>query len=633
MSRRWRLLPSLLAFMAACAPFVALGSDTEQLFRIEQVIELDRQKLAELRADISKREAFFEWIAGGLATTEAKLTEKRTRLQALGEGGDATERSDLEAEISKLEVEMDLVQTQSEIAYTTLTTVRDQITALEKKIERERRALDALEGGMPELPSTEPSAIAPTDSRSSALPQALPPMMRAVAEVASADRAATTAMPAASPLLAGETTAQIEALRELERRQGEAAAVHQAMVEFVKRNESLSDQISIEGKLLEAAKDSEQNTMRALEIAQADLDAAKASRESGPELRRLQESAARVERMHDDATREIEERTVYIASLQERLQKLRQEELSVTAESQAAHEAVNEARSKLRWLRSPVHPDNLLRWARERGPRILFVLAVLIPLLALLRIGIRLLVAVTVRNRKGRDSRADRAATLALSFRSAASLVILVVGVFMVFQEAGVDVKTVLGGAAILGVAFAFGAQNLMRDYFTGFLILLESQFELGDVITIAGITGTVESVTMRVTMLRDLEGRVHFVPNGEIKAVTNRTYQWGRAVVEIPIRYDEDVDRVMEKLSEVAQEMRADLDYAERITEDPVMLGVDAFTEYGVVIKFMLKTLPEEMFTVRRELLRRVKKKFDEHGIEISVPHRVVQQIVDEAP
>jgi small conductance mechanosensitive channel len=263
----------------------------------------------------------------------------------------------------------------------------------------------------------------------------------------------------------------------------------------------------------------------------------------------------------------------------------------------------------------------------------LFVLAVLIPLLALLRIGIRLLVAVTVRNRKGRDSRADRAATLALSFRSAASLVILVVGVFMVFQEAGVDVKTVLGGAAILGVAFAFGAQNLMRDYFTGFLILLESQFELGDVITIAGITGTVESVTMRVTMLRDLEGRVHFVPNGEIKAVTNRTYQWGRAVVEIPIRYDEDVDRVMEKLSEVAQEMRADLDYAERITEDPVMLGVDAFTEYGVVIKFMLKTLPEEMFTVRRELLRRVKKKFDEHGIEISVPHRVVQQIVDEAP
>jgi small conductance mechanosensitive channel len=232
-----------------------------------------------------------------------------------------------------------------------------------------------------------------------------------------------------------------------------------------------------------------------------------------------------------------------------------------------------------------------------------------------------------IRRSHDRTSAADRADTLALSFRSAASFLIVIGGGLLLLQEAGVDIGTVLGGAAVLGVAVAFGAQNLMRDYFTGFLILLENQFELGDLVTIAGVTGTVESVNMRVTVLRDLEGRVHFIPNGEIKAVTNRTYHWGRAVLEIPVGYNENVDRVIETLSEVAAELRADPDWAERITEDPVMMGVDAFTEYGVVIKFMLQTTPEDMFTVRRELLRRVKNRFDEVGIEISVPHRILLQ------
>jgi hypothetical protein len=119
-------------------------------------------------------------------------------------------------------------------------------------------------------------------------------------------------------------------------------------------------------------------------------------------------------------------------------------------------------------------------------------------------------------------------------------VLITVFAVLLVLQEAGVDIKTVLGGAAIIGVAIAFGAQDLMKDYFSGFLILLEDQYQLGDLVTISGITGTVESVNMRVTVLRDLEGRVHFVPNGSIDHVTNRTYAWGRPVFEVPVRFDE---------------------------------------------------------------------------------------------
>ena len=172
-------------------------------------------------------------------------------------------------------------------------------------------------------------------------------------------------------------------------------------------------------------------------------------------------------------------------------------------------------------------------------------------------------------------------------------------------------------------MAVAFGAQNLMRDYFTGFLILLEDQFEIGDLITIGNITGTVERVNMRTTMLRDLEGRVHFIPNGEVKSVTNWTYVWGRAVLKIPVGYRENVDRVIAVITEIVKEFQADPEFGSWVIDEPVVLGVDKFTEEGVVISFMVKTPPEKMFAARRELLRRVKNRFDQEGIEIFMPRR----------
>jgi small conductance mechanosensitive channel len=201
----------------------------------------------------------------------------------------------------------------------------------------------------------------------------------------------------------------------------------------------------------------------------------------------------------------------------------------------------------------------------------------------------------------------------------------MVFAVLLVLQEAGVDIKTVLGGAAILGVAIAFGAQDLMRDYFSGFLILLEDQYQLGDLVTISGVTGTVESVNMRVTVLRDLEGRVHFMPNGSIDHVTNRTYAWGRPVFEVPVRFDEDADRVMEALIAVAKELSEDPAWNGAIIGEPEMLGVDKFTDYGMVIKFMVKTRPDRLFPVRREMLRRIAKRFNELGIQITVPQRLI--------
>lgn len=214
-----------------------------------------------------------------------------------------------------------------------------------------------------------------------------------------------------------------------------------------------------------------------------------------------------------------------------------------------------------------------------------------------------------------------------MSLRSAATVLILVGGAILVLQGAGIDVKTVLGGTANLGFALAFCAQNLMRGYFTGFMILLEDQCEPGDVVIIGDVTGRVEKASTRTTMLRDLEGRGHFIPDGEVQSVTNRSYVWGRALIEVPVAYKEDMDRVMAVLVEVAAGLRADPYFGPWVSKEPVMLGVDRFIESGVIIE----TLPDKMFPVRREMLRRVENEFDKVGIEISLPYRMHMQPKDD--
>ena len=572
---------------------VEAASDAQRVRRIREAIELDRVRLEQARADQPQRQEVFDLLAKGIAAWKADQQEKRLRLEKTG---DPEQRASLEREISKLDDDLELLRAESEQVFSALTIVRQQIQVLEKKIEREQRTVDVLLGAAPEVTKAAPLDSAPAVGQPAATP-------------ASADELIGPA----------ETTAQIETMRELKRRQREAGEAEQDLVEFVKRKRSLEQQMALEMKLLETARESEGNLTRFLETRRADLEAASALDPSGAETQRYQRGYALIESLLDRVRREIADRTAYLDSLDGRLARLAKEELAVTRDAAAARESVAKVRARLNRLQSPLHPQNLTRWARERGPRILIVLATVVVLLAFVRFGVRRLVRLLmVRTKRGADSGSDRADTLAFSFRSAMTFLIVVGGVLLLVKEAGVDLRTVLGGAAILSLAVAFGAQNLMRDYFTGFVILLEKQFELGDLVTIAGITGIVESVNMRATMLRDLEGRVHFVPNGEIKSVTNRTYHWGRAVLEIPVSYRENVDQVMETLSEVAREVRKDPKYAEWITEDPVMLGVQEFAADGVVIKLMMKTLPEEMFVVRRELLRRVKNKFDEVGIGI---------------
>ncbi|MGB5815852.1 MAG: mechanosensitive ion channel domain-containing protein [Thermoanaerobaculia bacterium] len=601
-------------------------TDSRRLMRIERVIEADKERLSKLQADLEERENLFEEMAAEREGLKSARAEKTAQVEELKAAGDLNEASSLEAELAKLEQQFQLLTNQTELTYNSAKSLQDQIRALQQKIEKDEKARDQLTGVRPPEDAAAPGPTAevgtqkPTaeSSATSPLPQFLP------------GAPAPTGTPSAQPPSAlPETAEQIEARREAERREAEAQQADQAVMDFLERKAALEEQIELEQDQLQTAGASRENLDQALREAAAELEEGIAGGADQAELAEIQRRIGEINKLIRQTRQEIDERRAELDSLHERLDALHEEQLAVTQEAEARRQEAAAARKRSIWLESPLHPQNIYQWIITRGPRMLLVIAVAVFLLFLIRLSARGVARSVVRGGRGGHtaSTTNRADTLALSFRSAASLLIVIAGTLLVFQEAGVDIKTVLGGAAILGVGIAFGAQNLMRDYFNGFMILLEDQYELGDLITIGNITGRVEKVNMRTTVLRDLEGRVHFIPNGEVKSVTNRTYVWGRAVLEVPIGYKEDVDRVMEVILDVAKNFRADPEFESWVTDDPVMLGVDKFTEYGVVIKFMMQTRPDKIFPVRRQMLRRIKNRFDREGIDISVPHRVIIQ------
>ena len=218
-----------------------------------------------------------------------------------------------------------------------------------------------------------------------------------------------------------------------------------------------------------------------------------------------------------------------------------------------------------------------------------------------------------------------RAQTLGNILRHALLIVIFFIAILMILGELGIQLGPLLATAGIGALAIGFGAQSLVKDVISGFFIILENQYRIGDAIEIAGVSGLVESVSLRKTVLRDLEGRVHTIPNGEIKVVSNLSKEWSRAVVDIGISYHEDIDQIIDLLTQIGKELEGEEPYKSAILEPAQILGVERFGESQLVIRMIVKTIPLKQWEVGRELRRRVKNRFDEKGIRIPLPHRVL--------
>ncbi|MCJ7640539.1 MAG: mechanosensitive ion channel family protein [Desulfobacterales bacterium] len=218
-----------------------------------------------------------------------------------------------------------------------------------------------------------------------------------------------------------------------------------------------------------------------------------------------------------------------------------------------------------------------------------------------------------------------RARTLGNILRHTLLIVFFSIAILLILGELGIQLGPLLATAGIGAVAIGFGAQGLVKDVISGFFIILENQYRIGDAIEVAGVSGLVESVGLRTTVLRDLEGKVHIVPNGEIKIVSNLSKEWARSVLDVGISYREDVDQVIDLLSQIGEELASEEPYQSAILEPAQILGVERFGESELVIRMTVKTAPLKQWEVGRELRKRIKARFDEKGIQMPLPHRVL--------
>lgn len=218
-----------------------------------------------------------------------------------------------------------------------------------------------------------------------------------------------------------------------------------------------------------------------------------------------------------------------------------------------------------------------------------------------------------------------RAATLSSIFRKTVVIGIWLLAVVMALKESGFDIGPILAGAGVVGLAVGFGAQNLVRDLFAGMFILLENQVRVNDVAVINGTGGVVEHINLRTIILRGQDGTVHIFPNGTINTLSNMTNEYSYYVFNIGVAYKEDTDHVVEVLKRLGDEMMQEEKYKPLILAPLEVLGVDQFGDSAVIIKSRFKTLPTQQWTVGREMNRRIKKKFDELGIEMPFPHRSI--------
>ncbi len=217
--------------------------------------------------------------------------------------------------------------------------------------------------------------------------------------------------------------------------------------------------------------------------------------------------------------------------------------------------------------------------------------------------------------------------TLSMVLRYIVTTVIMAITIVEILHELGISIAPVLAAAGVVGLAVGFGAQSLVKDYFNGFFLLLENQIRKDDVVEIANKSGLVEEITLRYIKMRDYEGNVHYVPNGQITTVTNRSRDFAYAVMDIRVGYDENIAKVMQIMHEVGASILQDAQLQDKVLDKLDIAGVDNLAESAVIIRCRMKVRPLEQWTIKREYLKRIKNAFDAQQIEIPFPHLTVYQ------
>ena len=274
--------------------------------------------------------------------------------------------------------------------------------------------------------------------------------------------------------------------------------------------------------------------------------------------------------------------------------------------------------------------EKLTNWFINVFPGLILLIILLFITLKVLRIFIKRFTKLLIKRAKNDETIDEleaekRIKTLMGILWGIGKVAVWTTAGFVILREIGIDVKPILAGAGILGLAVGFGAQELVRDFISGFFILLENQISTGDVAVINGTGGLVERIELRTIKLRDFSGVVHIFQNGKINSISNMTKEWSAMVFDIGVAYKEDPDKVIQIMTEVGNELQNDEAFGSKIIEPIEVFGVNEFGDSAVVIRARFKTKPIEQWNVGREYRKRLKKAFDAKGIEIPFPHQTI--------
>ena len=606
-------------------------SEAEKIARLQSTIDTNRKQLDALKKLLEDPQSDYHQADTAFRKLDELLTRKQKELQALKAKGTSAASALLEKSTAALQTQWQEARGRFDLEIEQRKTVQEKVAALKRKIEQDRQALDQLTGASEEqglLGSLVKLAAGSHHKGKPCCPVAAHASVRQAGPPPSPAPAARAEVTAAAPRDDAEENKKLERARAAARRKEAAAGVARQKAESInERMAGLRQSIAVEQRFLATAR-------KKAALAQQSYDALNKEEESKREAhaaeaellegrKKLAEAAQRLA----EANAAVNESNDNLSELHGELTALQAEQIAALREAEQKKREAMAADKKVAALENPFTLHKILQWFLNHGPRLLILLLGTVLLHRLVLLCTRRVVHLMTHHHRqhGRLDEENRAETLVGVFRNTASLVVLGGGTLMLLDEMSIPIVPLMGGAAVLGLAVAFGAQNLIKDYFCGFMVLVEDQYAVGDVVRIGAVEGKVERISLRITVLRDGLGVAHFIPHGTITTVSNMTHGWSCAFFEIGVAFKEDLDRVMDVLMDLADELCREEEFSVHVIEDPEMLGIDAIGDSSVTIKFFIKTKPTKQGLIRREMLRRIKRRFDQLGIEIPYPHRTL--------
>jgi len=617
-------------------------SDAERMGEIQESLEHDQKQLLSLEQEIENPNSEY-------AIAEKEFRSLKTELELVNEKLESARKTAAESLIQHLEQEAASLQRQRKLAEDRFDlaiedrkTLREQKVTLRRKIENDKAALAAITGDDEHLRSEEYGNEIEHDEKRDPhgkkdhRTQSRDPNNRNPDNRDDEKRSTSGETQDYSDTfdrskeLADSDEDNVEltkAVEEAEAKDKEADEAQEETRSIAVRLTDIQKLVVQEQKELDLARKKVDLASAAQLTLSQELTRRGAEQADATELAELRASIGSASIRLIQARSEVTEISERLNDHRAEQSSLQSEHIVALQEAEKKRQEANQAEDRIDAIRNPFTLKNILQWLVEHGPRILAIIVgmFLLNWLASFFASRSVRLVTTGSGRGSKMEKENRAKTLVGVFQNASTVGIFITGALMVLEEVGVNITVLMGGVAVIGLAVAFGAQNLIKDYFYGFVMLLENQYMLNDFVRVGGVSGQVERITLRMTVLRDSNGVVHFIPNGTINSVSNETHGWSRAVCEIAVAHNESFDRVSEILNAISHELLQDAVFSKFLLEPPTSPAIESLGESAVFLKMSVKTLPNKHGAVKQEWLKRIKNRFCELGVQHPFPQRAV--------